>query len=298
MRGHVIFAAMASDPHQSMEANAQRVLVVGLPETGKSSFIQALDEVLKHPATPHALCSSGLAHDRSYIQSGKAEFLAGEKLDRTKRPLDDTSVELWFEHPPTGRRGRLHLPDKKGEIFRDQWVNRQWDTDYRESLAGIAGAFIFVRADEKARNDERLGILAQEARQSGNATQPWDMKNASSQVQLVDVLQFIAEHSDVPQPLRVAVLISAWDTIGQKGDLRPREPAKFLEREWALLAQYLRANPRSFTEKIFGVSAYGGPPGELGPLAKQPPHERSRLTEGTETTRDLTHPLRWLLELD
>jgi hypothetical protein len=294
----VIFADMAADPHHSMEAKAQQVLVVGLPEAGKSSFIQALDEVLKHPASPGDLSASGLAHDRSYIQSGKAEFLAGKKLGRTLRPLENTSVELWFEHPPSGRRGQLHLPDKKGEIFRDQWVNRQWEKDYRHSLAAISGALVFLRADEDSRNEELLGVLAMEASQSGSAPRPWDMKAASAQVQLVDVLQFIVEHSEVPRPLRVAVLISAWDTVGQESDLRSKEPARFLEREWALLAQYLRANPQFFTEKIFGVSAYGGPPDQLGELLEQAPHERVRITEGTETTRDLTRPLRWLLELD
>jgi len=288
---------MESDPRQAMAVDIQRVLIIGLPETGKTSFIQALDEVLKHPASAQDLCASGLAHDRSYIQSGKADFLAGKKLGRTLRPLENTSVELWFEHPPTGKRGRLHLPDKKGEIFRDQWVNRQWDKDYRLSLKGIAGALIFLRADEKPRNDERLGILAMEASKQGGTPRPWDIKAASAQVQLVDVLQFIIEYGGVPRPLRVAVLISAWDTVGNEGDLRPREPAKFLEREWSLLAQYVRANPQYFNSRIFGVSAYGGPPDALGPLLEQAPHERAWLVDGTETTRDLTRPLRWLLEL-
>jgi len=277
----------------------KRVLVVGLPETGKSSFIHALDEVLRHPASSSNLRTSGLAHDRSYLQSGKKDFLAGKKLGRNIRPAEDTCVELWFEHPPTGRRSILHLPDKKGEIFRDQWTNRQWDKDYRESLAGISGALIFVRADEKSRNDERLGVLASESQGLGGTPRPFEPKDASAQVQLVDILQFIIERSAVPRPLRVAVIISAWDTVGQNpGDLRAREPEKFLEREWALLAQYLRANPHAITTRVFGVSAYGGTPNELGELLEQAPHERVRLTEGTETNRDLTRPLCWLLELD
>jgi len=280
-----------------METNEQRLLVLGLPETGKSSFIQALDEVLKHPATPNALQADGLAHDRSYIQSGKPQFLAGEKLVRTDRQIEDTFVELWFKHSPTGRRGRLYLPDERGEIFRDQWVNRRWARDYRDSLTGIAGALVFVRADEKPRNDERLGILAKAVLGSGEE-RPFPMKEAGAQVQLVDVLQFIAEHSQAPKPLRVAVLISAWDTVGREGDLRPREPLLFFEREWALVAQYLRANPEYFTSKIYGVSAYGGIPGELGPLTEQPPHERARLIEGGEASNDLTRPLLWLLQIE
>ena len=279
-----------------METNARRILVVGLPETGKSSFIQAVDEALKNPATPHDLRDFGLADDRSYIQSGKENFLAGKKLIRNDLHQDDSSVELWFEYPPTKLRGRLHLPDKSGEIFCDQWMDRRWTKEYRESLGDISGALVFIRADEKSRNDELLSVLV--GGTPSRAPQGWDMKNASSQVQLVDVLQFIVEHGNISKPLRVAVLISAWDTLGQTGDLRPQDPAKFLKREWALLAQYLRANPDYIDEKIYGVSAYGGPPDKLGALVEQPAHKRSRLTEGTETTRDLTRPLRWLLQLD
>ena len=280
-----------------MKTNAQLILVIGLPETGKSSFIQAVDEALKHPATPNDLRAFGLADDRSYIQSGKENFLAGTKPGRTDLQQDDTSVELWFEHPPTNCRGRLHLPDKKGEIFLDQWVYRRWTKEYRESLGRIAGALVFLRADGKSRNDELLGPLV--GGTPSGAPQAWEMKNASAQVQLVDVLQFIVEHGDISKPLRIAVLISAWDTVGlQSGDMRNKNPEKFLQREWALLAQYLRSNPDYVTEKVYGVSAYGGPPGELGALLDHPAHERSRLTDGADTTRDLTRPLRWLLQID
>lgn len=281
-----------------MEANEKRLLVIGLPETGKSSFIQALDEVLKHPDTPLDLRSCGLAHDRSYLQSGKEKFRAGEVLGRTDRQMHSTSVELWFEHPPTKMQGVLHLPDEKGENFLDQWVYRQWRMDYRGSLKDIAGALVFVRADEKSRNEERLGILASKTFKPDGALRPWDIKEASAQVQLVDVLQFIADSREAPHPLRIAVLVSAWDTVGNEGDIRSKNPTKFLEREWALLAQYLRANPEYFITKTFGVSAYGGVPGKLGTLCEKAPHERAQLTEGTHTSRNLTRPIKWLLQLD
>lgn len=280
-----------------MGKNELRILVIGLPETGKSSFIQALDEVLKHPTSPDSLCADGLAHDRSYIQEGKPNFLAGDKLARTDRQLETTSVELWFKHPRTGLCGRLHLPDEKGEVFRDQWVNRQWEESYEESLTGIVGALVFIRADEKPRNDERVGVLAQQMLESGNE-RSFEMKEASAQVQLVDVMQFLVEHGLPPKPLRTAIIISAWDTVGHEGDLRSKDPELFLDREWALLSQYLRANQEVFTSKIYGVSAYGGVPGNLGALVEQAPHERSLLVESTGASHDLTRPLRWLLHID
>ncbi len=278
-----------------MSIEVQRVLVIGLPETGKSSFIHALDEVLKNPASEADLRSYGLARDRSYLQKEKAQFLAGEVLGRTFLPEDDTNVEMWFEDPLTGRKGELHLPDKKGEVFRDQWINRQWEQEYRNSLSEISGALLFVRADLKSRNDERIGILATDVGATNTPAKAWDMKEASAQVQVVDILQFISEHSRVRKPLRIAVMISAWDTVGRSGDLRPKEPLQFLRTEWALLFQYLSANPESFTMKAYGVSAYGGPPGALGDLLDDAPHERASLTEEKTKNNKLTIPLRWLL---
>ena len=62
------------------------------------------------------------------------------------------------------------------------------------------------------------------------------------------------------------MLISAWDTVERPGNLQPKNPDRFLAREWALLEQYLRANPENFTVKIYGVSALGGTEEELKEL--------------------------------
>ena len=281
----------------------QKILVVGLPETGKSSFIQAVDEVLKHPATDQDLRTCGLAHDRTYIESGKDEYFAGVIPGRTDRNIENTAVELWFENPRTGQKGRLHMPDEKGEVFLDQWVNRHWDNIYRESLPGLSGMLVFVRADGKPRNEERLAEMAVEIVASGvNSAEmetAWHMKEASPQVQLVDILQFISERGEIPKHLRISIIISAWDTVGARpGDIRPKHPEKFLAREWSLLSQYLLSNADVFEAKIFGVSAHGGEPSKLGEIANLPPHQRVTVTDGTTESRDLTRPLRWLLRID
>lgn len=277
------------------DTTSQRILLVGLPETGKSSYVQAVDEALKHPPTSDDLCEYGLAPDRSYIHGIKEDFLSGRTLGRTDYKKTDTAVELWFEHPPTNMRGRLYLPDEKGELFSDQWKYRRWDQNYRDGLAEISGIIIFLRADGKARNDELIGALIGNV-QTGTPRK-WDMQHASAQVQLVDILQFIVEHDDTPNPLRTAVVISAWDTVGSLGDNRPKHPERFLEREWALLYQYLDANSESVNYKIYGVSAYGGVPGDLGILAEKPAHERFWITDGLHRTPNLTDPIKWVLQL-
>ena len=75
-------------------------------------------------------------------------------------------------------------------------------------------------------------------------------------------------------------------------------PDKFFRKDWALLAQYLAGNSRTFDFRVYGVSALGGTFEELKELRKLPPAERVKIVEDSAQSRDLTRPVRWLLELD
>ncbi len=278
------------------------LLILGLPDSGKSSFIQAVDEALKHAQDADDLCFDGLSEDRSYLNEGKLTFLAGDPLERTKLHKANTSVELLFAHRPSGKCGRLILPDEKGETFKNHWIDRRWEAQFEQRLENISGVLMFVHADAKARNDERLGILARSFGKPDQEVSPWSLGEASTQVQMVELLQFIAEHPRIQFPLRSAVLISAWDTVENAKDsppIRPQDPAIFLSREWPLLSQYLSTNPEAWTTKIFGVSAYGGVPGKLADeVVSLQAHERSKLKLDAANFGPVTTPLKWMLRID
>jgi len=281
-----------------MEEREHNLLIVGLPEAGKTSFIHAVDDLLQNPPTAEALRSYGLARDRSYLERDKEKFRGGRKLEHTERNLQGPPPELWFEDPRTGRRGRLFLPDVTGEVFQDQWSDRKWAESYRDALKSIDGILVFVRSDIPSSNQELLGEMATMPPNEKKGL-PFDPKKASQQVQVVDVLQFIATKGPISRPLKLAVLISAWDTVMKPNNRQPKNPVAFLAREWPLLDQYLRANAETFTTKIYGVSALGGTEEELKQLNKLPPQDRVKLVEEDDTaSKDLTRPLRWLLVLD
>jgi hypothetical protein len=276
-----------------------QLLIVGLPEAGKSSFIHAVDELLQDPPTEDALRSYGYAKDRTYLERDKGNFRAGKKLVHTERNLQEAPPELWFQDPKTLRMGKLFIPDLRGETFQDQWRDRKWTRSFRGDLKKINGALIFVRADMPASNQELLGHMAAMRSPNSQTRPPFDPRKASPQVQLVDVLQFIATKGGITLPLKTTVLISAWDTVEKPSNLQPKIPDAFLAREWSLLDQYLHANPETFETRIFGVSALGGTEAELmDGLNRLPPQERVKLVEGTTASKDLTRPLRWLLELE
>lgn len=280
-----------------MGESTHNLLIVGLPEAGKTSFIHAVDDLLQSPPDEHALRSFGLAEDRSYLERDKQNYRAGEKLVHTERNLQEAPPELLFEDPGTGRRGRLFVPDLRGEIFQDQWTDRRWTSSFRDGLNNINGMLVFVRADVPASNQELLGELIS-VPAGDRPPHPWNPRKASQQVQLVDVLQFIALSNGIPRPIKVAVMISAWDTVLKPSNRQPKEPNAFLSRDWPLLDQYLYSNPESFVTRIYGVSALGGTAEELKELSKYPPQDRVRLVDGSNESKDLTRPLRWLLGLD
>jgi hypothetical protein len=127
----------------------------------------------------------------------------------------------------------------------------------------------------------------------------WSIDQASRQVKLVDLLQFVAESRETP--LRVAVAISAWDLVEKAAaELLPKKPPLFLTKQWPLLAQYLESNRESFPFRTFGVSARGGgnTPEEIERLTKLV-HARDRVivVDGDHRSNDLTRPVRWLLGL-
>jgi hypothetical protein len=279
-----------------MDSGTHNFLIIGLPDAGKTSYIHAVDDLLQKPPNVTSLRSYGLAEDRTYLERDKADFRGGKKLLHTERNLQGPTPELWFEDPGNGIRGKLFLPDISGEVFQDQWVDRKWSKVYGTSLQGLSGILLFVRADLPASNQELLGEMAKLPSEE-RVILPWDARKASPQVQLVDVLQFIAERGPLQTKiLKLCVLISAWDTVHHPGNIQPKNPTAFLKREWPLLDQYLKTNSNTFRTRIFGVSALGGTQQELdGELGDLPPQERVKLVYEDSESKDLTSPLQWLM---
>lgn len=280
-----------------MEENDYQLLIVGLPEAGKTSFIHALDDLLQSPQSPDALRSYGLAPDRTYLERDKEKFRGGKKIVHTHRSLEGPPPELWFEDPKTARKGRLFLPDLRGEIFQDQWTDRRWAESYRDDLNKVRGILLFIRADTSASNQELLGAMVNMRKDPGKPL-PWEPRKASPQVQLADVLQFIDTRGNISRPMKLAVMVSAWDTVDKPNNMQPKDPVSFVTREWPLLDQYLRANSATYLSKVYGVSALGGTEGELKELSRLPPQKRARIVDGAVSGNDLTRPLRWMLGLD
>jgi hypothetical protein len=121
----------------------------------------------------------------------------------------------------------------------------------------------------------------------------WEPRLAPPQVQLVELLQFIAGREYFKPPFRLALVISAWDMLKETGI----SPAKWFVTQVPLLSQFLESNRNIFEYTIYGVSAQGGDYTETEKLTQVDPSERIDVvsSDGTSSSHDLTEPLIWLM---
>lgn len=286
--------------------NESVILLVGLAETGKTNFLVGLDVILENKVDPNGLVHSEHASDRAYIRPLREKWHKGEELGRTFRHDTPPPHQLLVHHPATGTRTTFHIPDLAGETFDAQFATRSFPKEFGEKLKQATGMILFLHCGHQADHDllEHSQFVDPEPPPAAPSVKPaktedWTIEQASKQVKLVDLLQFVAELRELP--LRVAVAVSAWDRVEKVASgLLLKEPSQFLKAQWPLLAQFLVCNRDEFPSRCFGVSARGGgtSPEEIERLMNIV-HARDRviLVDGDHRSNDLTRPVRWLLGL-
>jgi hypothetical protein len=282
-------------------------VMLGLSGTGKTNFLVALDVVLDDQTDPDGLMHSDLAADRAYLQPLKEQWLKGEQFLKTSRQERPTPHQLLVRHPASDARAGLYLPDLAGETFDSQFVTRSFPIDYCNRLEQAGGLLLFLHCDHNADHallQHQAFVDPAPADQTPSHSRPadWRLEDAAHQVKLVELLQFIAEVRSGLGPLRVALMISAWDLVEKAPSVPdiPKDPARFFSKGWPLLDQFVASHPELFLVRVFGVSARGGgnTPAEVDRLsAFDRPSERVLIVDGAHRSNDLTRPIRWLLDL-
>jgi len=119
---------------------------------------------------------------------------------------------------------------------------------------------------------------------------------ASTQVKLVELLQFVNYLRSSDKPPSIAVVVSAWDLV--RASILP---SSWLENNLPLLFQFLTSNVEVAPFRVYGVSALGGDlQKDLQWLQdEEVPSRRIRVVDNKLRAHgDLTAPIRFLLELD
>lgn len=281
-----------------MSTKREHVLI-GLPETGKTTFLAALWHVLCSDDVDAHLTLQRFHDDHEYLNAIRERWVNAEIQVRTV-PSAEAQVSMILSGENLEDEIEVCIPDLSGESYESAWGDRKINRERSEALGRAEGILLFVNPDRVAKEvliSETATVVDElgdddDTDEDGPELTEWDAHKAPTQIQLVDLLQCVLRLNE-NRPLRVGVIVSAWDRID--GEITP---ADWVKRELPLLWQFLCCNDDSLQAGYFGVSAQGGHlPDDADKLRKlDSPTERINLAcEDGTTTNDITTPLRWLM---
>lgn len=283
-----------------MSDDGIRVVLAGLPDTGKSTFLAGLWHVLESNEIQGALRLSSVPNDRRYLNAMRDAWIKGEAVGRTPGPTEQY-LQFGLESAE-GERFVINLPDLSGEAYRAIWTRRGWTETLETFASKASGLVLFVHPRQMipaARADEADVILsgirghAPIAQEADKQVEPkFDPEKVPTATQLVDIIGALRTKT-ASKSLPTAVVISAWDLVKSI-----KEPATWLDRNLPLVSQYFKANAKTHPYRVFGVSAIGGnldEPAQKKRLIEKPrASERIRVVDDAITDHDITRPLRWV----
>lgn len=280
-------------------------LIVGMPSSGKSTFIAALGEVLISGDVLSTMSIEGLAESESHMVALHESWLSCKELDRTKNTGDENWLSFHVISGEDGIRSTIQLPDLSGELLRDAVVTGFYPETLHQALDDCDGILLFTNTNTRyddilipdfaeLLSDESPAIEADaEGSIKNNDEKPFDPLEMPEQPKLVQLLQTITKINPFSHR-RLAIILSAWDTVEQS-----RTPDDWFYENRSMLSQYLEFNPKHWDVRIYGVSAQGGAlPDDKSKLQKiLKASERVHIVGHEAAKHDLTAPIKWLMNI-
>lgn len=289
-----------------MEKANNSVVLVGGPDAGKTNYLGRLWMALD--AETGVISKDGLPPHVEYLRGLVTSLNSGEFAARSAPgTFESTSIPVKWRQGQSS--GLLVVPDCAGEQWEKIHKEREWDSKWEHAVGSMAGCILFFRVDSDHNvqqlnwsNHAEVMKLIRQAKEASETDA--DTPLLPTQVLLVDWLQCLSsvyrEMQGTEKPLRVSVVLSAWD-LAQK-EARDADPDAYLSNELPMLHDFLAGNPALFLAKTFGVTITGGPLTHedtpfMQKYLKDDPNKHGYvvLTVGgkVEKSGDLTLPVAW-----
>lgn len=300
-----------------------RILVAGLPSTGKTTYIAALWNYVKSTAADKSLTLDTLAgSEHEYLNSIGNDWLEYKDPSRSLQNKDFEKVIMQLKKTANGEPVKIEIPDMAGEKFRDHFDQREWTVEFDNLLNDLSGMILFVNPSDcnnrpkfisDAKELERIldnmeELVSDELSQKNTNEVPhaaiqqepsvnnWDIKFVPNQVKLVELLQLLNFHKLINAQVKISLIISAWDQVQGADNILPED---WLAKNLPLLHQYILCNTDKFNVKYFGISAQGCDYNDepaLNAILHKNAAERIIVKEGTQELKDIAKPVIWMTE--
>jgi hypothetical protein len=285
----------------------QTIVMVGVPDTGKTNFLARLWEALR--GGKGTLVCPTPPDNIKYVEDALGHVLQGSFAPRSSKNIgesrSDVRITVTAASVTDVSSTDLLVPDVTGELWKKAVETLEMPARWMEDLQESSGAMLFVRvlSDEIVAPLDWItarGVLR------GTLKLPEEKEGLPTQVVLCELLRFLEvslkSHPDGSPP-RVAIIVTAYDLLDD--DRAALGPTRYLEREYPLFAGRL-LDAQSLSIKTFGASIVGG---DLGIDEEF----RNKFLDGDmstfgfivveqagaiKTILDITRPLAWLVRGD
>jgi hypothetical protein len=299
-----------------MTAKHGTIIVMGLPKAGKTTFLAALWHVTESEEVCGSLRLESLdGGEHQHLNEIRSRWADCDELPHT-RYSGEQMVSMKLLATETGATTELQFCDLSGESFERQWAERFWSPSYEKLVVETNGLLLLIHPSHVKEGllIRDAGLLIESLPKLSNSSAevapeappaakipveqevPPEPLYAGTQVQLVELLQFVQKRRRADGGFRVGVVVSAWDIVKRQTRATPEE---WVEKRLPLLHQYLTANGDEWPFLIFGISAQGGELSDAQNLRqKARPSDRILVVKGRETSSDISAPVRWVMGLD
>ncbi len=172
-------------------SSTANLLFVGLPGSGKTTFLAALWHVLEDRSSATSLKLKEYSVDREYLNQITADWRACSQVQRTKLEPEELVV-LRLEG--AGRDAfELTVPDLSGEAFEQQLVDRKMSAGHNELVQRATGLVLFVHPHVKdgtqltysRQLQATIDGATRGTEVGGSGIEPWSVEKLPTQVKRI-----------------------------------------------------------------------------------------------------------------
>jgi len=267
----------------------KKLLFVGLPESGKTTYLAALWQLLNTSDSIFKI--KNLNDDLNYLESIAENWRDFETIPRTNDGNFKNEISLQKSEGTIEL--DLVIPDYKGEHFKNLLIKRSIDNELMNYINETDNIFLFISYSdiENAVNWDDAQLDLTNKNQSGESY----YKSSCTQARITELLQLINYLREYKK-INIVVLITAWDLVPS---LFSQDPTKFLTNNFPLFLQYLNSNKNFINFNIYGISSQGtsyDKTQDIEKLKKLSSEKRVKIVHSEDKKLDFLEPISWILK--
>lgn len=241
----------------------KKILIAGLPDAGKSSYIGALNGVMSQEGNLDLSPSKEKPSEWTYLNSLTEKWLDCQIVEHSSD--GETKYINWPLKNKEGQEIVITIPDMKGETYYDI-INKEFEPKLAEFCKGATGILFFVNnMNRLILKEHAMKLIKEEDGEDKEEKSPATTKaeadklklNVANMPDVTKNLLVIRYLRELMGNVRVVVAVSAWD---EKNNYPKVED--YFKKVCPAIYNYVRNN---FDFHMFcGVSAQGAKYGQNG----------------------------------